>query len=58
MNSRLSDTDKHVCDLEDIIMKIFPPPPQKVIWKKWNNLRNPWENIKNTNIHSVGISEG
>lgn len=29
MNSRLSDTDKHVCDLEDIIMKIIPPPKKR-----------------------------
>lgn len=34
MNSRLSDIDKHVCDLEDIIMKIIPPP------KKTGDLKN------------------
>lgn len=39
MNSRLSDIDKHVCDLEDIIMKIIPPKKKKGDLKKMKQFK-------------------
>ena len=58
MNSRLDDKEEHISDLEDRIMEITQSEQQKEKQiKKWRQLRDLWDNIKQTNICIVGVPE-
>lgn len=58
MSTRLSDTEECICNLEDRIMEIIQLEQQKELIKNENSSRDVQDNIKYTNIHSIGDLEG
>ena len=44
--------------MEDRVVKIIQGEQEKKrIWKKWEYLRDFWDNIKHTNIRIIGVPE-
>ena len=60
MNSRLSDIEEHISDLENRVMETTQSEKQKEkqILKNENSLWDLWRNIKCTNIQIIGVPEG
>ena len=60
INSRLSDTEECISDLEDRIVEITQSEQQKEKWilKNEDSLRDLWDSIKHNNIHIIGVPEG
>ena len=57
MNSRLSDTEEHISDLEDGIVEI-KTAKRKPNLKNENSLSDLSDNIKCTNIRNLVVPEG
>ena len=61
INSRLGDKEKYIPDLENRIMEIIISlyENSKKKKKKLNekSLRDVWDNVKSTNIHTIGVPE-
>ena len=55
---RLGDTEKHISDLEDRIIKITHISDKKVKKKSKSSLRDLWDNTENAHIHITGILGG
>ena len=60
INSRITDAEAQINDLEDRIMEISATEQNLEKRMKWNedNLRDLWDNIKCTSIHIIGVTEG
>ena len=56
MTSRLSDTEEHISDMEDRIMKISTAKRGTKL-KNENDFRDLQSNIKHTHIHIMGVTE-
>ena len=56
----LQDAEEWISNLEDRVMEItqLEQKKEKRLLKNEDSLRDLWENIKHTNIHSIGIPEG
>ena len=59
INSRITDAEAQINDLEDRIMEISATEQNLEKRMKWNedNLRDLWDNIKCTSIHIIGVPE-
>ena len=59
INSRIFETEEQISDLEDKMVEITSEEQNKVkrIKRTEDNLRDPWDNIKCTNIQVIGIPE-
>lgn len=57
-NSRLKYTEEQISKLEGRIVKIIAVGQKKRMKRNENNLRDPWVNIKENNIHIIGVQEG
>ena len=60
INSRITDAEAQINDLEDRIMEISATEQNLEKRMKWNedNLRDLWDKSKLTNIHVIGVPEG
>ena len=60
INSRITEADEQINDLEDKIMQITTAEQNKEKRMKRieNSLRDLWDNIKRSNIHIIGVPEG
>ena len=58
--SRLNDTEKWISKLRDGVVEITATKQKKGkrINRNEDSLRALWDNIKCTNIHSIGVPEG
>ena len=59
INSRITEAEERINDLEDKIVEIITTEQNKEKRKKIieDNLRNLWDNIKRTNIQTIGVHE-
>ena len=60
-NSRITEAEEWISDLEDRMVKITFSQQnikKKELKKNKDSLRDLWNNIKHTNIHIIGVSEG
>ena len=59
-HSRITEAEAWINDLEDRMVEITPIEQniEKRMKKKKDSLRDPWDNIKHTNIHIIGVPEG
>ena len=59
INSRITETEKRISDLEDKIVEITTAEQNKEKRMKRieDSLRDLWENIKRTNIQIIGVPE-
>ena len=60
-NSRITEAEEWISDLEDRMVKITFSKQnikKKELKKNKDSLRDLWNNIKHTNIHIIGVSEG
>ena len=59
MNSRLSDTEECISDLDGMMeISQSEQKKEKETFKNESNLRNHWNNIKHSDIHIIGFPEG
>ena len=60
INSRITEAEEWISDLEDSMMKINAAKQniEKRMKRNEGSLIDLWDNIKCTNIHSIGVSEG
>ena len=60
INSRIAEAEERISDLEDRMVEFTAEEQNKEKRMKRNedSLRNLWDNIKYTNIHFIGVSEG
>ena len=60
INCRLEDAEEYISSLEDGVVKSpnQNKKKEKRILKNEDSLRDFWDNIKLTNIHLIGLSEG
>ena len=60
INSRITEAEERISDLEDKIVEIIATEQNKEKRMKRieDSLRDFWDNIKPTNIHFIGIAEG
>ena len=61
MKSRITKVEEQISDLEDRMVELTAAKWN--IGKRWgvgneDSLRDPWDNIKCTNIHIIGVPEG
>ena len=58
-NSRISEAEEQISDLEDKMVEITSEEQNKVKRKKRtkDSLRDLWDNVKHTNIQILGVSE-
>ena len=58
-NSRITEAEKQISDLEDTMVEITTPEHNKEKRTKSNedSLRDLWDNNKHNNIHIIGIPE-
>ena len=59
INSRKTEAEERISDLEDKIMEITPTEwnKEKRMKRIEDRLRDLWENIKHTNIWNIGVPE-
>ena len=59
INSRITEAEKRISDLEDKRMEVTTSEQNKEKRKKRieDSLRDFWDNIKHTNIPIIGVSE-
>ena len=59
INSRISETEEWISELEDKMVEITSEEQNKVkrMKRTEDSLRDVWDNIKCTNIHIVGVLE-
>ena len=59
INSRITEAEKRISDLEDKRMEVTTSEQNKEKRKKRieDSLRDFWDNIKHTNIRIIGVSE-
>ena len=59
INSRISEAEEHISELEDKNVAITSEDQDKVksIKRTEDSLRDLWDNIKRTNIRIIGVSE-
>ena len=59
MNSRISEAEEWISELKDKMVEITSEEQNEVkrIKRTEDSLRDPWDNIKCTNIWILGISE-
>ena len=57
INSRITETEVRISDLEDKIVEITPigENKEKIMKRNEDSLRDFWDNIKHTNIRIIGI---
>ena len=60
VNSRITEAEELISDLEDRIVEItaMERNEEKRMRRNEDSLRDLWDNIKCTNIHIIGVSEG
>ena len=60
INSRITEAEERISDLEDRMVEITAVEQNKEKRMKRNedSQRDHWDNIKCTNIHIIGVSEG
>ena len=60
INSRITEAEEQISDLEDRMVEFTAVDQNKEKRMKRNedSLRDPWDNIKCTNIHIIGVPEG
>ena len=60
INSRITEAEERISDLEDKILEITTAEQikEKRMKRIENNLRDNWDNIKHTNIRIIGVPEG
>ena len=60
INSRITEAEEWISDLEDSMMKINAAKQniEKRMKRNEGSLIDLWDNIKCINIHSIGVSEG
>ena len=60
MNSRITEAEEQISDLEDRVVEITATEQNKEKRKKRNedSLRDIWNNIKCNNIYIIGVPEG
>ena len=60
INSRITEAEKHISDLEDRMVEFTAPEQTKEKRMKINedSLRDFWSNIKRNNICIIGVPEG
>ena len=60
INSRINEAEEQISGLEDRMVEITAAKQNKEKRMKRNedSLRDPWDNIKHTNIHIIEIPEG
>ena len=60
INSRIIGAEEWISDLEDRMLEItaIKHNIEKRMKRNKDNLRDLWENIKSTNICTLGVSEG
>ena len=60
LKSRINNAEERINDLEDRIMEITQPGQQteNQMKKHESNIRDLWDNIKQTNLRIIGIPEG
>ena len=60
INSRIIGAEEWISDLEDRMLEItaIKHNIEKKMKRNKDNLRDLWENIKSTNICTLGVSEG
>ena len=56
INSRISEAEEWICKLEDKMVEITSEEQNKVkrMKRTEGSLRDPWDNIKHTNIRIIG----
>ena len=56
----MNNAEERSSDMEDRIMEITQSGQQTEIWikKQESNIRDLWDNIKQANLHIIGIPEG
>ena len=59
INSRISEAEEQISELEDKMVKITSEELNKVkrMKRSENSLRDLWDNIKCTNIQIIGVPE-
>ena len=59
MNSRITEAEERISDLEDKIVEIITAEQNKEKRMKRieDSLRDLWDNIKHTNIQIIGVAE-
>ena len=59
INSRITEAEERICDLEDKIVEITTTEQKKKkrIKRIEDSLRDLWDNIKHTNIRIIGVPE-
>uniref|UniRef100_A0A8D0ME70 L1 transposable element RRM domain-containing protein n=1 Tax=Sus scrofa TaxID=9823 RepID=A0A8D0ME70_PIG len=57
---KVNNADDQISDLEDRIMEIIQSGQQREnqVKQHESNIRDPWDNIEQANLHIIGISEG
>ena len=60
INSRITEAEERISDLEDRLMEFTAVEQNKEIRMKRNedSIRDLWDNIKCNNIHIIGVPEG
>ena len=60
MNSKISETEGWISELEDKLVEITSKEQNKKEWMKRteDSLRDLWDNIQHTNIQIIGVPEG
>ena len=60
INSRITEGEEQVNDLEDRMVEITATEQNidKKMKRNEDSPRDLWDNIKHTNIHIIGVSEG
>ena len=59
INSRITEAEERISDLEDKIVEITTAEPnkEKRMKRVEDSLRDLWDNIKRTNIRIIGVAE-
>ena len=59
INSRISEAEEQISDLEDSLVEITSEEQNKLKWMKRteDSLRDFWNNIKHTDIQITGVPE-
>ena len=60
INSRIIVSEEQITDLEDRLVEITTTVQniEKRMWRDEDSLGDLWDNIKGTNIHTIGMPEG
>jgi len=60
INSRITETEEQINDLEDRMVEIIATEQniEKIMKRNEESLRDLWDRMKCTNIHIIGVPEG